>query len=681
MDHHPLSLLQFDLSTRSGRSRTLRMQPVSETLDILSAITTPVAVVAIAGPSRTGKSFFLNQMLPPQMATAGIHPGGGFTVGHNSEAQTQEVQLHILPACALQSSGMQDATLTVLYLDTPGLFSADRPNVFDSQLLALLNVLSSVLLYNTRGTVHRGDIDQLAVAMETAFLLSFFSPKPGSAERERLQLDRPHLVWLFQDFQFNNTQRTGVDYLRRQLSDADQGLEASAASSYTDRFNRFFASLEGQTFPYPAEHTQDLSKLSELQWEQLSPEFRQGVQDVRAMIAKRVYAKQVMGGVMTGELLVDVLRVWIELMAVEVGDLREQGTDVLFREVVKREVGRARQQYAQLMQQLTLPVTEAALQAKSADAMAAIVKGKDGITAYMAEVRSVVNELYSKLQAENMASLQQHGGQKLQALSEGAVSKAKATLREIEGDGSRPYADSRLEEAEHALQAEWLQALQALDEATRSISAQYEAQWKKEWEQLKVDSQRRNQHLSVQSCLQRAAVVSDYYRSRHFWSDWQTRADFTTQLSQLAAGSGSLPPYMMAKADRGESQVVCIGPGQTDSGVKEAYADVSLAFERVRWTQLSLLFVLQLALCLLAAYASQKVAVYWSALGGGSVRAKTVDAAEGHNCWLFLAAAAASLWIARSGSRRCVERLAAVDRGSAAADSRRGRPEAAHQDQ
>ena len=186
VDHHPMSLLTFDLSHPSAAAvhrESVKMQPVEATLTKLSGIKGRVAVISIAGGYRSGKSFFLNQLLPPHSTAvhAGIVAGGGFTVGDTTEAQTEEVQVHVIPACALQSFGLKDADLTVLFMDTPGLYSPNRPTVFDSQLLALLNLISSVVLYNNKGVVERTDIDQLSAAMETAFLLSFFSHRTGSS--------------------------------------------------------------------------------------------------------------------------------------------------------------------------------------------------------------------------------------------------------------------------------------------------------------------------------------------------------------------------------------------------------------------------------------------------------------------------------------------------------------------
>mmetsp|Transcript_33103 Transcript_33103/g.69240 ORF Transcript_33103/g.69240 Transcript_33103/m.69240 type:complete len:131 (-) Transcript_33103:3298-3690(-) len=107
------------------------------------------------GPYRTGKSFLLDQLAPHD---DGVYP---FKVGDTVQPETEEVSLVIVPPCASNSSE------TLVLLDSPGLFAPNRAAVFDSQLLAVLNLLSSVVMYNSMNIMDRSAIEKLSYAVET----------------------------------------------------------------------------------------------------------------------------------------------------------------------------------------------------------------------------------------------------------------------------------------------------------------------------------------------------------------------------------------------------------------------------------------------------------------------------------------------------------------------------------
>ena len=52
-------------------------------------------------------------------------------------------------------------------MDSPGLFAPNRASIFDSQLLAVLNLLSSVVIYNSMNIIDRSAIEKLSYAVDT----------------------------------------------------------------------------------------------------------------------------------------------------------------------------------------------------------------------------------------------------------------------------------------------------------------------------------------------------------------------------------------------------------------------------------------------------------------------------------------------------------------------------------
>lgn len=68
---------------------------------------------------------------------------------HTSTAQ---VLAYMIPGCLNPIAKAPGTNLLVL--DSPGLFAPNRHPLFDAQLLAVFNMLSSVVVYNTGACAH-----------------------------------------------------------------------------------------------------------------------------------------------------------------------------------------------------------------------------------------------------------------------------------------------------------------------------------------------------------------------------------------------------------------------------------------------------------------------------------------------------------------------------------------------
>ncbi|KAL3683680.1 hypothetical protein R1sor_001702 [Riccia sorocarpa] len=106
-------------------------------LDVISRITNPIAVVAVIGPYRSGKSFLLNQLLS-------LSCDEGFGVGHMRDTKTRGIWFWGEPL-ELEVDGQ---TTSVLFLDTEGFESVGKSTVYDDRIFALAAIMSSVLIYN-----------------------------------------------------------------------------------------------------------------------------------------------------------------------------------------------------------------------------------------------------------------------------------------------------------------------------------------------------------------------------------------------------------------------------------------------------------------------------------------------------------------------------------------------------
>ncbi|PWZ54378.1 hypothetical protein Zm00014a_029691 [Zea mays] len=133
-------------------------------LEAIRRIETPIAVVGVIGPYRSGKSFLLNQLLS-------LSCDKGFGVGHMRDTKTKGIWIWGTPV----EMDVDGSKVSVIYLDTEGFESVGKSNVYDDRMFsffgrifALATVLSSVLIYNLPETVREADISRLSFAIEIA---------------------------------------------------------------------------------------------------------------------------------------------------------------------------------------------------------------------------------------------------------------------------------------------------------------------------------------------------------------------------------------------------------------------------------------------------------------------------------------------------------------------------------
>ncbi|XP_048013044.1 guanylate-binding protein 2-like [Megalobrama amblycephala] len=107
-------------------------------LQILQQIQQPVVVVAVVGLYRTGKSYLMNRLAGKQT---------GFALGSTVESKTKGIWMWCVPHPT-------KAGTTLVLLDTEGLGDVDKGDPkHDTNIFCLAVLLSSTLVYNSRGTI------------------------------------------------------------------------------------------------------------------------------------------------------------------------------------------------------------------------------------------------------------------------------------------------------------------------------------------------------------------------------------------------------------------------------------------------------------------------------------------------------------------------------------------------
>lgn len=170
-----------------------------EALDLLNTIEGPVAVVAVAGLWRTGKSFLLNSLL-------GLNgQPESFVVGNSVNACTKGLWIWGAPVV------LEDG-LTVVFVDSEGLGSTARTATEDVQIFSLAILLSSFFIWNSRGTIDGNALDDFGLIVNISKRISVSSSGDGD-----LAGHFPAFLWVVRDFTLR-LERNGRKMVGFQLS-------------------------------------------------------------------------------------------------------------------------------------------------------------------------------------------------------------------------------------------------------------------------------------------------------------------------------------------------------------------------------------------------------------------------------------------------------------------------------
>lgn len=310
-----------------------------EGLAAIARIKTPVSIIAVIGPYRSGKSFLLNQLL-------GLSCNEGFGVGHMRDTKTKGIWVWGEPL-EVEVNGV---LTSVFFLDTEGFESIGKSTVYDDRIFALAAILSSVLIYNLPETVKEADIAKLSFAVELAE--EFY----GRVKGRDSMFEPARLLWLIQrDFLEGITVKQMVDKALLAVpnpgGDPDIEQVNSIRQSLTVMGGN--SSAFGLTQPHLAR-----TKLCDIPDEELDPKYLRQRDELRAMVAAMVAPKVVQGRTINGEEFVQYLEQTLE--ALNKGKIPSAGSvvDVFNRGVVERvmaEYGR------RVAARLKLPAAEARL--------------------------------------------------------------------------------------------------------------------------------------------------------------------------------------------------------------------------------------------------------------------------------------------------------------------------------
>ncbi|TRY66321.1 hypothetical protein DNTS_024317 [Danionella cerebrum] len=278
-----------------------------DAIQFLSKISEPVVVVSVVGLYRTGKSYLMNRLAGEQ---------SGFALGNTVESKTKGIWMWCVPHPS-------KAGHTLVLLDTEGLGDVDKgDSTNDGWIFCLAVLLSSTLVYNSRGTIDNNALEQLHYVTELAEQIKIRSDqaKKGDEEDEedsRFVLFFPSFTWVVRDFSLelviNGKKATEDEYLEFALQlKKGMGNRITKYNMPRQCIRNYFPSRKCFVFPLPTSH-ENMSRLETLQDNDLVPEFLQVTTHFCQHILTNSVVKTLKGGhKVTGILLGHLVNIYVD---------------------------------------------------------------------------------------------------------------------------------------------------------------------------------------------------------------------------------------------------------------------------------------------------------------------------------------------------------------------------------
>ncbi|XP_045863830.1 guanylate-binding protein 4-like [Meles meles] len=278
-----------------------------EALEILNNISQPVVVVAIAGLSRTGKSYLMNRL-------AGQNHG--FRLNSTVRSETKGIWMWCVPHSTKKNH-------TLILLDTEGLGDVKKVDPKnDSWIFALTVLLSSTLIYNSMGTINHQALEQLHYVTELTQLIRAKSSSTSEEVKDSTEFVSffPDFVWTVRDFtlelKIGEAPITEDEYLEDALKLVpEHGTNPKIQNSNMPRecIRQFFPKRKCFVFDRPTSDRNLLFHLEEVPEDKLDSTFQEQSKKFCTYIFNHTKTKTLREGItVTGSRLGTLLKAYVD---------------------------------------------------------------------------------------------------------------------------------------------------------------------------------------------------------------------------------------------------------------------------------------------------------------------------------------------------------------------------------
>lgn len=267
-----------------------------ESLSFLRSITGKIAVIAVVGKYRTGKSFLLNRIILNNRGKI------GFGVGPTINPCTKGLWIWSEGV----ETDLDGEKVTVLVIDSEGLGAFDEDANHDTRIFLLALLLSSYFIYNSVGSIDESALQNLSLIVN---LSKQIQVKSGQSTVDDISTYFPSFLWILRDFALKLVDSQGSpistkEYLESALTPT-RGISDSVEAKNRIRrlLTGFFTDRDCFALVRPTESEKALQRLDQADDSVFRPEFLEMAQKLRRHIFRKVKVKTLNKACLTGEML------------------------------------------------------------------------------------------------------------------------------------------------------------------------------------------------------------------------------------------------------------------------------------------------------------------------------------------------------------------------------------------
>ncbi|KAL0963675.1 hypothetical protein UPYG_G00309400 [Umbra pygmaea] len=286
------------------------LRVVPEAIKYLHGLNQDVVVVAVVGLYRTGKSYLMNKLAGKKK---------GFALGATVQSKTKGIWMWCVPHPVKRDH-------TMVLLDTEGLGDVEKGDTKnDAWIFSLAILLSSTLVYNSRGTIDNQAVENLQYVTELTDRIKVKSSSAASScddEEEDMQYVQffPDFVWAVRDFtlrlEIDGRNVTEDEYLEHSL-DIKKGNNKKSMMYNLPRecIRKYFPSRKCFVFTSPT-NPDKMSRLDSMDESELCGDFLKVADNFCSYIFKQSRVKTVnRGHNVTGRMLGHLVNTYVLTIA------------------------------------------------------------------------------------------------------------------------------------------------------------------------------------------------------------------------------------------------------------------------------------------------------------------------------------------------------------------------------
>ena len=312
-----------------------------EALQVLKDIEEDLIIVFIFGKGGSGKSFLMNLLINSNdqkkkfitnsiVSTKNLK---GFKVNSYFNSLKGNKKGIYFWSSPIEKENSKEK---ILFFDSEGVNSENvDQQTLESKLLALMIIISSLFIYNTKGDINSYSLNDLQLIVQLTDSINI----EGKIDKDEMISELcPKFIWTLRDFnleKYKQIKKRSDMYLEECLNDDRfKGKNKDEINMISESLVRYFKKRECVIMPCPTNEEKEVVMLKRMELNELSENFQNEFEVLKKKIYESSKAKSINGKKINGPILVSLLKSFIR----EINKEKIPNLDKIFLELIKKEL-------------------------------------------------------------------------------------------------------------------------------------------------------------------------------------------------------------------------------------------------------------------------------------------------------------------------------------------------------